>query len=178
MDTTLSQGGHIDAVAHFKTKLNYKRAAAVYSSPASDPRGLLSTSTHRKLHPDKKNRARSLGTCLRPSARSGPDLQEPRQISGWWVGGGRPSLPFCVMGRTACSVGILQGLKVAGIAMPLFPGPPSSHGPRSPLARAARAALALKCVTDGTGRAALPAWVRLAHGQCRLGQQRLGHHPA
>lgn len=50
VDIALSQKGHIDAVAHFKTKLNYKRAAAAYSSPVSDPRGLLSTSTRRKLH--------------------------------------------------------------------------------------------------------------------------------
>ncbi|MEJ1282996.1 hypothetical protein NN561_013960 [Cricetulus griseus] len=42
--------------------------------------------------------------------------------------------------------------------MPLPPGPPSSHGPRSPPAKAARTALALKCVTDRTGRAAPPAW--------------------
>lgn len=60
VDNVRSQQGHIDALAHFKTKLNYKRSAAVYSSPVSDPRGLLSTSTHRKLHPGEKNLARSL----------------------------------------------------------------------------------------------------------------------
>lgn len=73
VDTARSQQDHIDAVAHFKTKLNYKRSAAVYSSSVSDPRGLLSTSTHRKLHLGKSNLARSLVTCLRLSARSGRD---------------------------------------------------------------------------------------------------------
>lgn len=62
-------------VAHFKTKLNYKRSAAVPSSPVPDPRGLPSTSTHRKLHPAPKKRAGSLVPRSRPSARSGPDCK-------------------------------------------------------------------------------------------------------